>query len=266
MGVIQTDKWLNKDFEQPTKICEQLIPYFKGQDENEIYNQLMQYGMYRPSRLSKHNLNFMVEQKVWDKVQQLLNHYRKIWAGPDVPVFLFPLAQSRGLFSRREGNKSGVSYPDKMFLFFSPIDDMKELDALFVHEYHHVCRLRKLNKKMEDYSLLDSIIIEGLAEYAVLKNCGQEYLAKWCRMYSEKEVSSFWDKYLVNQLSKRKNERVHDELLYGGGRIPNLLGYAVGYNIVEGFYKKNNYSTKLSFSLPAEKYLENQNKPTKKSL
>jgi uncharacterized protein YjaZ len=257
MGVIQTDKWLKAEFDRPTKICEKLIPYFNAQDESEIYSQLGQFGMYRPSRMTKHNLDFMVEQKVWDKLQQLLDHYKKKWSGPDIPVFLFPLDQSRGFFRRREGNKSGVSFPDKMFLFFSSsIDDPKELEALFVHEYHHVCRLRKLNKKMKDYTLLDSIIIEGLAEYAVLKNCGQEYLANWCRMYSEKEISAFWDKYLVTQLTKRKNERKHDELLYGGGRIPSLLGYAVGYNIVANFYKSNNYSTKLSFSFPAEKYLE----------
>jgi uncharacterized protein YjaZ len=259
MSVIQTDKWLNEEFYRPKKICEKLTTYFKGQDESEVYNQLIQFGMYRPSRSSKNNLDHMKEQKVWDKVQQLLTHYKNKWSGPDIPIFLFPLGQPRGFFMRREGNKSGVSYPDKMFLFLSPIEDPKELEALFVHEYHHVCRLRKLNKKMEDYTLLDSIIIEGLAEYAVLKNCGQDYLAKWCRIYSEKEISSFWDKYMVSQLSKRKNERTHDELLYGGGRIPNLLGYAVGYKIIENFYKNNNYSTKLSFIFPAAKYVEDKN-------
>jgi uncharacterized protein YjaZ len=265
MGVIPTDQWLKEEFEHPTKISEKLIPYFKGQGKDEIYNQLMKFGMYRPSRMSKNNLDFMMEQKFWDRVQHLLNRYKKKWSGPDIPVFLFPLGQSRGFFMRRDSNnKSGVSYPNKMFLFFSQLDDLKELEALFVHEYHHVCRLRMLNKKMEDYTLLDSIIIEGLAEYAVLKNCGKEYLAKWCRMYSEKELAVLWDKYLVNQLTKRKNERSHDELLYGGGRIPNLLGYAVGYNIVENFYKDHNYSTKRSFILPASEYLDDdQKKPVK---
>jgi uncharacterized protein YjaZ len=207
-----------------------------------------------------------MEQKAWDKVEQLFQKYKKKWNGPDIPVFLFPIAQSRGFFLREEKSKAGVSFPDKMFLFLSHYEDPKEIEALFVHEYHHVCRLRMLNKKMEDYTLLDSIIIEGLAEYAVLINCGREYLANWCRMYTEREISSFWDKYLKKQLGKKKNERAHDELLYGGGRIPNLLGYAVGFSVVENFYKNHNYSTKLSFISPALNYLEKYNYYSEKSL
>jgi uncharacterized protein YjaZ len=259
MGVIRTDKWLKEEFERPTKICEKLLPYFKGQTVNEIYNQLMKFGMYRPSRSSKMNLERMIEQKVWKNADQLFHHYKNKWAGPEIPIFLFPLDQSRGLFSRQESNKSGVSYPDKMFLFLSNVDDTKELEALFVHEYHHVCRLRNLNKKMKDYTLLDSIIIEGLAEYAVLNNCGSDYLAKWCTMYTKKDLSVLWEKYLKSQLGKRKNERVHDNLLYGGGRIPKLLGYAVGFAIVENYYNNHHYSTKRSFSIPAAKFMEGNN-------
>lgn len=266
MGIIRTDEWLKEDFDRPKKICERLLPYFNGQQANEIYHQLMNFGMYRPSRSSWNNLNWMMKQKAWHKVEQLFHKYKNKWSGPDIPVFLFPLGQSRGFFIREEKSKAGVSFPDKMFLFLSQNEDPKEIESLLVHEYHHVCRLRALNKKMEEYTLLDSIIIEGLAEYAVLKNCGSEYLAIWCRMHSEKEILKLWDKYLLKQLETKKNERSHDELLYGEGRIPNLLGYSVGFKIVENFYKIHNYSTKLSFSLPSANYLEGQNIFTKKSL
>ncbi|WP_312471313.1 DUF2268 domain-containing protein [Neobacillus sp.] len=256
MGIIRTDQWLQEDFDSPVRICKRLMPYFKGQKANDIYDQLISFGMYRPSRTAMNNLNWMKEQKAWNKVEQLYNKYKKKWNGPEIPVFLFPLAQPGGFFIRKEKSKAGVSFPDKMFLFLSQQDDPKEIEALLVHEYHHVCRLSMLNKKMEDYTLLDSIIIEGLAEYAVLKNCGQEYLASWCRMYSEKEISHYWDKYIKKQLDTKKNERGHDELLYGGGRIPKLLGYAIGYNIIGKFYVNHSYSTKLSFSIPAKKYLQ----------
>ncbi|MFJ7729364.1 DUF2268 domain-containing protein [Neobacillus sp. NPDC097160] len=257
MGVIRTDQWLQEEFDRPSKICEKLLPYFKGQKANEIYSLLMDFGMYRPSRAAKNNLNNMLEHKAWDKVDRLFSKYKNKWNGPDVPIFLFPLAQAGGFFFiREEKSKAGVSFPDKMFLFLSHYEDPKEIEALLVHEYHHVCRLRMLNKKMEDYTLLDSIVIEGLAEYAVLKNCGREYLAKWCRMYTDKELSNFWEKYLKNQLNKKKYERRHDELLYGGGRVPKLLGYAAGYNIIGKFYESHNYSTKLSFTIPAGKFIE----------
>jgi len=265
MGIIRTDQWLKEEFDRPVKICEKLLPHFKGMEQNDIYNQLLKYGMYRPSRATKNNFELMIKEKAWEKVEQLLEHYKNKWFGPDIPIFLFPIGQSGGFFFRQERRKSGVSYPDKMFLFISNFDDPKELEALFVHEYHHVCRLRRLNKKMEEYTLLDSIIIEGLAEYAVLNNCGRKYLAEWCEMYTENEMEKFWELYITKQLSRRKNERTHDELLFGGGRIPKLLGYAIGFYIVEKYYKFHHYSTKLSFILSSSEYLENNNNSKRKS-
>lgn len=257
MGIIRTDQWLEKDFDRPIKICERLLPYFKGQKANEIYNQLQNFGMYRPSWKSRNNVSEMKEYNAWDRVEELFNIYVKKWSGPNIPIFLFPLNERGGLFIRRdERRKAGVSFPDKMFLFLSSYEDLKEVEALFVHEYHHVCRLRALNKDFKEYTLLDSLIIEGLAEYAVYKHCGKEYLANWCRMYTDREISYFWDRYIKKQLDISKNQKLHDELLYGGGRFPLLLGYAAGYNIIRKFYEKQNYSTKLSFTQPASKYLK----------
>lgn len=259
MGIIRTDQWLEKEFDKPVKICEKLEPFFKMETSNEIYNQLKNFGMYRPSRSTKVIFDRLKEQTAWDKVEQLFHHYKEKWNGPEIPVFLFPVSQAGGFFFREGTSKAGVSFPDKMFLFLSQMKDPKEVEALLVHEYHHVCRLTLLNKRMEDFTLLDSIIIEGLAEYAVLKYCGSEYLAPWCRMYNEKELIMFWDKYLKKHLDTKKNERGHDELLYGEGRLPNLLGYAVGFNIVKHYYQTKHYSTKLSFTNPAIKYLDYYN-------
>ncbi|MCM3570002.1 DUF2268 domain-containing protein [Neobacillus mesonae] len=260
MGIIRTDEWLKKDFDHPVKICEKLLPYFKGENSSEIYNQLIKFGMYRPSWRTKQNKELMIKDKAWEQVEKIFSKYKDKWAGPDIPVFLFPLEQKGGLFFRREErNKAGVSFPDKMFLFLSHYDDPKELEALIVHEYHHVCRLKSLNRKMEDYTLLDSIIIEGLAEYAVLKHCGEEYLANWCHIYTEREMSLFWSRFLKEKLGKKKNERIHDELLYGGGRVPLLLGYAAGYNIVNKFYQTESYSTKLTFNIPATRFINKRN-------
>lgn len=262
MGIVRTDEWLKEDFEYPNKICKKLVPFFKGMKETEIYNELMNFGMYHSSRGSSDHLDYMFQQNLWEKVEKIFHSYKQKWGGPDIPIFLFPLARSRGLFVRQDSTKSGVSYPDKMFLFVSRLEDLNELKALFIHEYHHVCRLGSLSKKMEDFTLLDSIIIEGLAEYAVLKNCGPDYLAKWCKMYSDKELSKLWERYVSKNLHIKKSEKLHDEILYGGRRVPPLLGYAIGFNIVEKYYQKNRYSTKTSFAKNAENYLGNKNNTT----
>lgn len=255
MGIIRTDAWLEKDVDNPLKICERLLPYFKGKTKREIYHELINFGMYQPSRYARNSQMKLIQQQAWEKVEQIFSKYKNSWNGPDIPIFIFPIAQAGGFFRREEKGKAGVTFPDKLFLFLSNLDDLKDIEALFVHEYHHACRMNQLNKKIEDYTLLDSLIIEGLAEYTVLRNCGREYLAAWCRMYTEKELLKFWNRYIKNDLDKRKNERGHDELLYGGGRIPKLLGYAVGFYIIENYYKNNHYSTKLSFSTPAHSYI-----------
>lgn len=256
MGIIRTDRWLKEDFDNPLTICEKLMPYFRRQSAREIYRELVSFGMYQPSRTTRNNHMRMLEQQSWGKVEEIFSKYKSKWNGPDIPIFLFPIAQTGGFFSREEKGKGGVSFPDKLFLFISNFDYPKEIEALFVHEYHHVCRMRQLEKKIEDYTLLDSIIIEGLAEYTVFKNCGKDLLATWCNMYSKEELSKFWNRYIKDELGIKKNDRGHDELLYGSRRIPKLLGYAIGFDIVKNYYKKHPFSMKETFITPSAIYIE----------
>ncbi|MEC1523995.1 DUF2268 domain-containing putative Zn-dependent protease [Neobacillus niacini] len=264
MGIIRTDKWLEDEFDRPLKICEKLLPVFKGQSASKVYNQLIDFGMYRASRRTEEIFNAMKDNMVWQEVEGIFQEYKKKWGGPDIPIYIFPIGQSRSFFFRQEDKvKGGVSYPDKMFLFLSDSVPSKELEALFVHEYHHICRLNKQTKRLDDYTLLDSIIIEGLAEYSVLIHCGKDYLADWCKMYSEAELDNLWEKFLQGNLDIKKSEKKHDDLLYGSGKIPRLLGYAVGFKIVEDYYRNYEYSTKLSFTQPAKKYLITEQNYTK---
>ncbi len=256
MGIIRTDQWMQKEFNRPIEICERLIPFFNGQKAGAIYNQLLNFGMFKPSLASWETFENMLEENKWDKTNDIYHYFQRKWSGPDIPIFLFPIQQSGGFFRRKERGKSGVSFSDKLFLFLSQDIDQAELEALFVHEYHHVCRLNKLKGNIEDYTLLDSMIIEGLAEYAVLRHCGKKYLAEWCSLYSEDEMKYIWNKYLKDNLMIRKKNKRHDDLLYGNGRFPKLAGYAAGFWIVRNYYQKNPFLVKRSFSLPAKKFID----------
>lgn len=252
MGIIQTDRWLQEEFNRPERICERLTPYFKKQTGREVYHQLLSFGMYKPSWSCWNSFNRMVDDDTWSKIEKVYQKYSKKWSGPEIPIFLFPINQSGGLFRKADRTKSGVSFPDKMFLFLSSEMEPNEIEALFVHEYHHVCRLNRLKGNIFEYTLLDSMIIEGLAEYAVLKHCGKNYLADWCTMYSDIQIDQFWDRFLKGHLSEKKKEKMHDELLYGHSRFPKLAGYAAGFAIVYDYYQDHPYSTKKSFYLPAK--------------
>ncbi|WP_026582733.1 DUF2268 domain-containing protein [Bacillus sp. J33] len=211
--------------------------------------------MYRPDRSSRNIFRELEEKNVWHLAEKIYHKYKVKWRGPEIDIYIFPAA-SGGLFSRNIG-KSGVSFKKMLFLFLPPNIDEKELEALFVHEYHHSSRINRQKKNLEDYTLLDSIILEGLAEHAVELHCGKKYRGKWCTLYSREEIEQFWKKILKNHLNATKEERIHQKLLYGEKPYPHLLGYAAGYEIIKVYKEIKSYSTKTSFTAPSE-YFVNQ--------
>jgi uncharacterized protein YjaZ len=254
-GVVRTDEWLKKDLNQPILICKRLLNDFQEKHPEPIYEYLRNFGMYRPGISSQQQFQKLQEIDVWNKIEKIYQKYKKKWDGPDLPIYIFPFNDQVKNPERSEA-KAGVSFKDKMFLFLSPLNDEKEYEALFVHEYHHVCRIYQQKKSISDYTLLDSIVLEGLAEHMVEKYCGEEYIAKWCRYYSRDKLEDFWEEYILKYKDSRKGEAIHERVLYGLGRLPVLLGYAAGYYIIENYKNENHFSTKATFILPTESFID----------
>jgi uncharacterized protein YjaZ len=208
--------------------------------------------MYKPDRKSRRAFDGLKSEGFWDKTEKIFMKYKRKWKGPDIPIFIFPMNESNARLMKEGKGKSGVSFIDKLFLFLTPIDDLKQLEALFVHEYHHVCRMNGLKKSPAEYTLLDSIILEGLAEHAVAENCGDKFTGEWSRRYSTEYLGGFWENDVLEKLSINRNERQHDQILFGLGSRPRLLGYAIGYEIIKQCKQHENFTEKASFSLPSE--------------
>lgn len=256
MVVVRTDEWLDKEFSNPVAICERFLKEFDESESKPIYEYLSSFGMYHPNRASFQTYEILKKKKTWETINKIYEKYKKKWNGPQVNIYIFPITQSYTTFFRkRKTKKSGVSFPDRMFLFIGDYEDERELEALFVHEYHHVCRMKKQNRNPLEFTLLDSIILEGLAELEVEKNCGKEYLADWCHFYSKEDIEMYMKKYIMSNLKLKKTEKQHDQLLFGFGAYPKLLGYACGYYLVRNSYKENYFSTKTSFTIPGKYYI-----------
>lgn len=278
MGVIDTKKWLEGHFDDPIEICRKLLGsqnqsiqsdnQNKHQYRNEaqiprvFYRYLQKFGMYRPSKLSYSSFEELKERQVWSTVHKLFKQYKQKWRGPDVPVYIFPFTDKQELFFRPTAmkNKSGLSFHDKLFLFLTPNLTKKDIEALFVHEYHHVCRMNQIDKGIEDYTLLDSIILEGLAEAVVEAECGADYVAPWCTRYSEKQIEQYWKMYIAENMNVKKEDSLHDKILFGERGIPNMLGYAAGFIFVKKYYKKMSFSIADSFAIEAAEILEELDK------
>ncbi|WP_078555195.1 DUF2268 domain-containing protein [Bacillus alkalicellulosilyticus] len=258
MGVIATFRWLQKYSEKTSNVSSiyerQLIQQdtlikplsavFDGANLPELHRYLLEQGLVHPDVDISPLLIELEDKKVWHVVRAHYTYLKEKWSGPDTKVFIFPLEERNELMMKQLGGKMGLGFRDKVVLFLSPQANEKEIKALLTHEYHHVCRLNELNKNEEELSLLDSILIEGLAERAVEEEVGSQYLGKWSELYTEDELKQLWQSSFIRALSLKGKKR-HNPYLFGDFRyrIPEWAGYSVGYDIAKKFQTKTQMPT-----------------------
>ncbi|WP_409253430.1 DUF2268 domain-containing protein [Bacillus sp. SCS-153A] len=255
MAIVETSHWLDECVEDPEKLL--MKKGITKKKAAELYEYLKSFGMYTPAGNMKYQLNSLKKRQAWRKMSVYYKKYRSLWNGPSVPVYIFPVQTSRGLFTSGL-KKSGVSFRDEIYLFLSDEDDPKEWEALFLHEYHHCTRMNLLKKSPDQYTLLDSIIFEGLAEDAVKEYCGEPYVSSWAKKYSEFLLQKLWNQHIKNELHLRRKDSKHDQLLLGKGRYPNLIGYAIGYYIVGKFREKHGMNAEEMMGLDAAGFIEDK--------
>lgn len=255
MGIENTQKWLRNHVKNPLKVCGNLTKYFGDVKEEELYEYLQHFGMYTSGAKAENDFNELVDDDVWTLVEKLFISYKEKWKGPDIPIFIIP-HRKHGFFSTGH-NKSGLAYSDKLLLFLTPKIDKKDIEALFIHEYHHVCRLNAQKKKSSEYTLTDSSILEGLAEQTVQKIMGAKYLAPWTKRYSKEFLDKFWQSHFEKNLQTTRKEKKHDQIMYGKGKYPFMIGYCVGFYLVEQYFQSNHFTIKSSFELPPKKIIDN---------
>lgn len=250
--VAPTDVWLEDLISKPLELLKKTIN--GKEDQQSFYHYLMKHGMYRSAQHAGDIFEKLKEKDIWARFSLYEKKYRRKWNGPSVPIYLFPVQEKRGMF-QSSMKKSGVCFKDEIFFFITDQEDPKEYEALFVHEYHHCVRMKKLSKKEDQYTLLDSIIFEGLAENAVREYCGEKYVAPWTKAYEEAELSRFYDKWIEPNLDVKRRSPLHDQLLLGQKSYPNMLGYSSGYRLVQNYLKNQDTSTISLFGKPSSIFL-----------
>ena len=116
------------------------------------------------------------KKEVWKELRAEYEKLKDWLKGPDVPVFIL-LSDSYNRTVQEEYNgRAGLSMRHVIFLFVCGRNSVEELKVLLAHEYHHICRLHQIETKETEYTLLDTMIMEGLAEQAVT----ERYSEKQC--------------------------------------------------------------------------------------
>lgn len=238
MSVIRTDKWLQAD-KNPLDICENLTPYFRDTNAADIFDYFVSFGMYLPSQTEKDIVTNLQNNSVWEVVEKEYEILQQIWDGPNIPIFIFPADPYNPILKQETNGKSGLSFHDKLFLFISENNMEQEIRALFIHEYNHVCRLSQFSKQEKNYVLLDTIILEGLAERAVFERLGKEAVSEWVTYYTNQELERMWNLFVHPNINVRKTSRKHQDILYGSRFFPKMTGYCIGYYLVTKYLEIN---------------------------
>ncbi|WP_237721546.1 DUF2268 domain-containing protein [Paenisporosarcina sp. TG20] len=255
LSVIQTQTWLyefvnrceeqiggNSHFIQCETICVPLVEAFPKINPEELQYELLNHGLF--DSIDWVTLgNTVIEMElhnIWGIVDHEYKLIRDLWNGPKIPIFIFPVKKVNVELIDRFPTKSGVAYKGALFLFLSAEVPIEEIKALLAHEYNHVCRLNYLGLSPEKIPLKDSLIIEGLGEYAVKDLYGEKWLAPWTNLYSFNDTAEIWAKYFIPSLNLVGIGN-HGHFLYGNDRnpFPKWIGYYIGFQIVDSFEKKN---------------------------
>lgn len=254
VAVIRTDQWLKESHANPMEVCKKLTSFFpKGATAHDIFEYLMMHGMYRST--SK-NILERLPKNVWETVEKEYGVLQKQWNGPKVPIFVFPADGANSKIKREFNGKSGLAFKDKLFLFFSPHNTQSEIKAVLTHEYNHVCRLKKLQKNEANFTLLDTVILEGIAENAVREQCGSANLVGWTKYYTDEELRKIVKQLIIPNRNMKRNERKHNDLLYGKGFYPKMAGYCAGYYLVRNYLESHKLRIKDIFALDSIEFVK----------
>ncbi|MDC3416957.1 DUF2268 domain-containing protein [Aquibacillus salsiterrae] len=269
MTIIPTSNWLNDYLTMKNTSDRELIPrvhaeclcgpleaYFPDATLQDIHIHLVDHGLFWPHPTDDKQIETFIARNYTSIVRKILEKLTQHWDGPDVPVFIFPSNEKNRLLSEHFEGVSGVSHPGKLFFFLPNNVSLKKLHALVIHEYSHICRLDKLGKKEEDLTLLDAIVLEGLAENAVRTLLGNEYVGSWAKHPSKQEVELFFRKWIKPCLDLKKTDPLHDQIMYGDGHFPKWLGYKVGYQLIASCLEHPELQLKQMHSLSSLQLLD----------
>lgn len=105
------------------------------------------------------------------------------------------------------GVSAFTDWSGKIFFAILPEDQVRStLKSVINHEYHHHWRTHTLNITEKNQTLMDRLILEGLAEHFVEIRLGEAYLGPYKDALSEKQAMALWEstyKFLCNEVGER---------------------------------------------------------------
>jgi uncharacterized protein YjaZ len=270
MGVVRTDKWLYhynnkwnkaKTIEEKVEcqrdlIIEPLCEIFSTNDVLGLHQYLIQMGLFLPDQSINLEYEKWSETLPWFIIQKQFLKLQHKWNGPDIKIYILPMNDHDQFLKKELGGKTGLSLESGIVLFINSSTTKEDLLALITHEYHHICRLQTMNQAEEAVTFLESMVMEGLAEFAVREELGVGACASWTTRYDHVWTNQWFERWIRPNLQK-KGRKNYLPLLYGNKElgIPLWLGYYTGYKIIESATNESDTTLRL-LPLSADTFLD----------
>lgn len=155
-----------------------------------------------------------------------------------------------------EGVMAVAVYSCVFHLFINIEKATKEsIENTVAHELNHTIYYYHHYDDFNNYTLLDEILLEGLAE-----NFREQYfkpeITKWAGALEKDEALQIL-KDLDKEILKSTDQKVIKDFLFGNEEYKRWTGYSVGYWLVKEFINKNpEMSWEELMKLDKEKFLE----------
>lgn len=149
-------------------------------------------------------------------------------------VFIFPYfpTESDKVFN---GVMAVARYSCVFHVFLADNFEIDDLERTIAHELNHTIYYYHHFDSFGSYTLLDQMVIEGLAEHFV-----EEVLdvspAPWSKALTDDMAQSIFGE--IEEQLHSTDEELHLSVMYGDERFAKWSGYSLGYKIVAGYRKQ----------------------------
>jgi uncharacterized protein YjaZ len=165
--------------------------------------------------------------------------------------------QDRFVREKLGGVSAFTDWSGKMFFAVLPDAHVRlTLRSVINHEYHHHWRTHALNMTEQNQTLMDRLILEGLAEHFVKIRLGDAYLGPYKDSLTEEQAEDLWES--TYKLYRNELGEGTDIYMFGSedAKLPFWGGYAIGYYLVKWYLEKNEGSSiEYITSLSSEQFL-----------
>lgn len=221
---------LIKEIAKKLKNCS---PKFAGLEMEEDIKPHLSWNIFGNQDMKKKSEFKVNKKEISVTIKQSLKKCSKFLASKGTIIFVFPCFN---LFVKEKmfGVNGFTPCANTFHVFlYTQKYNKKMFQKMIAHEFNHSVFMDYHNLIYTQLTLLDSLILEGLAQNFVESLFREP--GPWAKAIPLKECKEVFSR--VEKSINSKDYHIYSELFFEGKKYPLWAGYSLGYQIVKSFLK-----------------------------